>query len=234
MPMVAVCDLLGFSNLVQQNDLNVIVNNNLGYLRQALHHSIHHNDFPEEVPTLNELLQHDNVGFAWFSDTLLFYGRDDSDESNRRVIETIGWLIFETMLIPQIRIRAGISYGEIHVDTENSLYVGSAIIDAYQLEKIQLWSGGALTDSASERMSSGNDWLIPYNVPVRTQNGGRSNRHTLAINWTFGIHMADTFLFHWSLNHEEPPQEEIDNNPDIVEKWRNTRQFHIDACRFCR
>jgi len=233
MPMVAVCDILGFSNLVQKNDLSFVVNDNLSYLRQALHHSIHHGDFPDDIPTLRDLLLHENVGFAWFSDTLFFYGRDESDEANRRIIETVGWLMFETMMLPQLRIRAGISYGAIHVDTENSIYVGPAIIDAHRLEKIQLWSGGALTESACERISSDYHWVVSYDIPILTSNNSIETINTLAINWTFGIHSRGAFEIPWSRDSNEPTQEYIDNHPDIVEKWRNTRQFHRDVCRYC-
>ncbi len=81
MLMVAVCDILGFSNFIQRNSSDFVVNDRLGFLRRALHHSMHQNGFPDEIPTLSTLLQQNRVGFAWFSDTLLFYGIDESDES---------------------------------------------------------------------------------------------------------------------------------------------------------
>lgn len=138
MPMVGVCDLLGFSNLVLNGNLAQIVEDYIGYLRRVLHHSIHQNGFPDDPPSLSELLKQDRVGFAWFSDTILFYGKDDSNESNRDVIETVGWLISEAMLVPQVRIRAGVSFGQMHIDSENGIFVGPALIEAYRLEKMQL------------------------------------------------------------------------------------------------
>lgn len=233
MPMVGVCDLLGFSNLVLSGDLTEIVKNHLGYLRKVLYHSIHQYDFPEEPPSLSELLDQDRVGFAWFSDTIFLYGQDDSEESNRHVIETIGWLISEAMLVPQVRIRAGVSFGPMYIDSENGIFVGPALVEAYRLEKKQLWSGGALSSSASENISPRDPWLIEYDVPIRGEYGERTTMRTLAINWTSIIHFPNTFLLDWLIDQPEPSQEEIDRNPDIVEKWRNTRQFHIDVCSSC-
>lgn len=233
MPMVGVCDLLGFSNLVLNGNLAQIVEDYIGYLRRVLHHSIHQNGFPDDPPSLSELLKQDRVGFAWFSDTILFYGKDDSNESNRDVIETVGWLISEVMLVPQVRIRAGVSFGQMHIDSENGIFVGPALIEAYRLEKMQLWSGGALTSSAAENISPTDPWLIEYDVPIRGERDEPTTMRTLAINWTSILHFPNTFIFDWLQGQPEPSQEEIDNNPDVVEKWRNTRKFHRDVCSSC-
>jgi len=232
--MVAVCDLLGFSNLVEGKGLKDIIDGDIGYLRKILFRCLHQEDIPENAPTLNELCDQERVGFAWFSDTIIFYGIHDSYESNLRVIEAVGWLIFHSMFKAEIRIRAGISYGELFVDPKNSIYIGQAIVDAHRLEKKQLWVGGALTDSASENTYPDNPWLVPYEVPLRTKNGSRTTKDMMAINWTFGIHDPNAFNLKWSVSEDEPSLDYSKENPDIVEKWLNTKNFHKAVCQFCK
>ena len=43
--MIAVCDILGFSKLIESNPLDKVVDHTLGWFRKALHHSIHKNGF---------------------------------------------------------------------------------------------------------------------------------------------------------------------------------------------
>ena len=143
--MVAMCDILGFSEFVQNNPLEGIVKASFEWLRKALYHCMYKNGFPNESVTLNQLLAHGRLGLAWFSDTILIYTLEDTDECINALASTLGWLLFETMLVPQVRLRCGVSYGEAYMDERNAMYVGKALIEAYQLQECQEWSGGALT-----------------------------------------------------------------------------------------
>jgi hypothetical protein len=69
--MVAVCDVLGFSRLVEKSSLEDVVNGAFGWLRKTLHHSLHKREFPAEIPRKDEFLGNDHIGVAWFSDTIL-------------------------------------------------------------------------------------------------------------------------------------------------------------------
>lgn len=233
---IALCDILGFSRLVNSTELGELVEDGLGWFRKALHHSLHKNDFPEETPTLSELQAHSSIGMAWFSDTVLLYTRDDTDDHIRELFETLGWLLFETMLHPPTRLRAGISYGEAFIDPENSMYIGSPIVEAYRLEKSQQWSGASLTKKAVERLPAiartgefTDWWLVPYAVPLK----GGSICKTLAINWTTGFHLPGTFL-PWSPESAEPTELDWSDHRDVCEKWQNTKRFHDHTCRYCR
>jgi hypothetical protein len=234
MPMIAVCDILGFTKLVKNSPIDHVVTAHLGYLRKALYHSIYQKNFPSEPPSLEELKKQGRVGVTWFSDTILFYGLDDSPESSMNVIETVGWLLFETMPKSEVRIRAGVSFGEAHIDAQNDIYVGSGIIEAYQLEQIQEWSGGALADSAIEHVNRNSPWLVSYDVPVKLMSGQRTFFRTLAINWTSGFHYRGRFDLYWLPSREEALLEELIMGGEIVEKWRNTKSFHEKVCQICR
>jgi hypothetical protein len=233
---IAVCDILGFTDLVRKNDLDSIVGDHLGWLRKALHHSIHKEKFPSEAPSLLALRDKSLLGLAWFSDTIVLYTLNDTDDSIRALTSCLGWLLFESIFTVGTRLRCGVSYGEAFMDTENSLYVGNPLIDAYYLQQRQDWSGGALTQEAVERLPVEArtgiyyaDWfLIPYDVPIKENKTIR----TLAIDWTISIHPH--LEFPWSDNYTEPIIGDWLKRPDVCRKWHYTKAFHDTVCRSCR
>ena len=159
---------------------------------------------------------------------------EDTDDTLRTLTSTLGWLLFETVLEADTRLRSGVSYGEVFIDAENSIYVGQPLIQAYLLEQAQEWSGGALTREVVERLPAdartgeNTGWfLVPYCVPLK---GGKT-LETLAINWTIGAH--HDLKLRWSQTHATPPKEEWERRPDVCEKWQNTRLFHERVCKFC-
>lgn len=233
---IAVCDILGFANLVQENQLDRVIQTHLSTLRKSLHHAIHQGEFPDEVPSLQALQDQDALGLAWFSDTILIYTQEDTDHNLMALLSCLSWLLFETIYTVGTRLRCGVSYGEAFIDAENSIYVGKPLIEAYHLEEAQAWSGGALTPQATKRLPevarTGEyyiDWpLVSYEVPLKTN----QTLETYAIDWTIGIHRYFELL--WSTNHDVPPKEEWENKPDICMKWQNTKLFHDNVCKTCR
>jgi hypothetical protein len=231
-----VCDILGFSNLVENHSLDVVVERALGWFRRSLHHSVFQNAFPGHIPEKGEFEEHSHVGVAWFSDTVLLYTLRDDDEAVRRLIMSVGWLLFETVIAGTTRIRAGISYGEAYIDRKNAVFVGKPIIEAYRLEQSQQWSGGALTPAARDRVPQyarggqfADWWVVPYKVPLK----GAHLCDTLAINWTWGEHSVPLVL-RWSERSDFPTDAEQREKPDICQKFVNTKEFHDRVCIQCQ
>jgi hypothetical protein len=230
--LVAVCDILGFSALVQEHPLHSVVRDALGWFRRALGHSIHGGEFPPAPPPMRDLAAHGQVGIAWFSDTVLLYTKRDTDEAVADLVTTVASLLFETIIEGSTKIRAGLAYGEAFIDQDSSLYVGRPIIDAHCLEKAQDWAGAALTASACARIpQSGHSgkaarwYLAPWEVP--TKSGPVS---TLAVNWSQGVH-APEWRLRWSPTSDLPP---ADAEKGLREKFLNTKQFHEAHCQDCR
>jgi len=233
--MIAVCDILGFSQMVKTQSLDSVVNNAIGWLRKSLHHSLHKDGFPESIPELRDIESHTNIGVAWFSDTIFLYTRRDENRCVQNLISTVAWILFETIMTGRTRIRAGISYGEVFIDPDNSLFVGPPIIDAYRLEQAQQWSGGALTKTAQERIPvavrSGHYadwWITPYPVPLKS-----GPKEMLAVKWTWGVH-PPAWRQVWSESQEEPSEKDWKEKRDICEKFINTKAFHDATCSYCR
>ncbi|MDQ7779337.1 MAG: hypothetical protein RDV41_06465, partial [Planctomycetota bacterium] len=77
---------------------------------------------------------------GWFSDTILIYGLDGTSEASRKVLETVGWLLLYSLLGTRLRIRAGVDFGELHVDQASEIFVGKALVGAHDLEEAQDWA----------------------------------------------------------------------------------------------
>lgn len=238
--VIAICDILGFSKLFSDNsqvDLDIILERYLGFLRKSVLHSSSKKEFPNVTPTLSEIRKYSELGIAWFSDTILFYTKTDTENDCRRLLQTIGWLLFENMFSLNTRLRVGISYGEAFMDELNETYIGEPIVEAYQLEKRQKWSGGALTKKVEERfgnylarLNPMESWVIPFTVPM--ENG--FTERLLAINWTNGIHHAhDWREFRWKKDQAVPSEKDYETQPEVIEKWKNTKEFHSRVCWNC-
>ncbi len=245
--MVAVCDILGFSKTVFETPLELVVNGPLNKFYNALLFAIEQKLPSNGNLALANLQSQNRVGVQWFSDTVLIYSIDDSQKSLQELLQTISWLLFITVFNRHIRIRVGISYGDVYIDNENKIYVGPAIVEAYKMEQAQEWSGGALTKSAEQVIPpmippcSADEFkwpVIPYNVPIK-EDAKRVNElndfanKTLAINWTLGIHPANDNYFMWSKDKEYPTAEEANLYPDIEKKRINIKRFHDEICRQC-
>jgi hypothetical protein len=244
---MALCDILGFSELIKTQPLDTVIDKHLPSFQQALHGAIHGTDAPPgTLPSLEKLRDQTRLGIGWFSDTVLLYTLEDEDENVKMLIRAVGYLLFRTMIRGWTRIRGAIAHGEAYIDEKDSIFVGKPIVEAYNLEKVQQWSGCALTDSAADRVRDmvreveqqaqrlqqspryilPDLWLTSYAVPLK---GNLATKELFAVDWTLVLHLE--LDFPWSRARAEPND---DDNKDVVEKWKNTRQFHRDQCRHCR
>ncbi|MFZ0927033.1 MAG: hypothetical protein WAN11_00420 [Syntrophobacteraceae bacterium] len=243
---VAICDILGFSRLIRRVPLEDVVEHGLGSLHKALHFAINKVDWPETPPSLNDINKNPHVGMTWFSDTFLLYTREDSDVDMQALLEAVACLIYIS-IINMTSIRAGVAYGKAVIDPENAVYVGEPIIDAHEMEERQQWAGGALHESAIERIPESIKnrkapiypiWpIVRYQVPLKrkkktdtTDSIDLSMRY--AINWTYVKHIPP-FKLLYSKNSDEPSLQDWKDNPSICEKWKYTREFHSGVCRDC-
>jgi hypothetical protein len=148
--LVAVCDILGFSKLVSQCSAEEIRSKYFDQVRKTAQFAIEKDYFPSNPSSLKKLNLHEEIGIAWFSDTILIYSLKDEEETCKNFMQTIGWFIFSNMFFPQTRLRVGISYGPAVMDSEEQIFIGNPIVEAYNLEKKQKWAGGALTKKVEE------------------------------------------------------------------------------------
>lgn len=232
--MVAVCDILGFSNLVRERPLQEIVEYHIENFQTALASSIP--DFPHQPiqPTEEIVFSEGLVGYAAFSDTVIIYSLRDDRDGYRNVINSVTSLLARHILWLGLRFRIGIAYEEFYADPSRNIYVGRALIDAHELERRQDWCGAALTNTAAELIPNQypyRHFLIQYDVPIREGTALSREAH-FVINWTLANHNVIPQEYGWLEREYNSLSEE--QRGAVEQKLRNTERFHFETCVQCR
>ena len=104
----------------------------------------------------NELEYHiqefENVNLVTFSDTFLLYTSDDSRASFQAITD-VSRSFFDELVVAGIPVRGALAFGELYADETNNLFLGVALIDAYEYGEKFDWLGFVLHPSALKRMS---------------------------------------------------------------------------------
>jgi len=103
----------------------------------------------------NELEPHaqqfENVNLASFSDTFLLYTSDDSRASFQAITD-VSRSFFDEVILAGIPVRGALAFGELYADAAHNLYLGKALIDAYEYGEQFDWLGFVLHPTALKRM----------------------------------------------------------------------------------
>jgi len=220
--MVAVCDVLGFGDYIKHNSLD-----DAKIYLKSIQDLANKSPLTAYTPEGNVQLY---VGQVHFSDTVVFYSLEDHIRAFEHIIFTVLRILAIPLLHPDYRFRIGISYGEFFYDNREHIYVGKALVDAYNLEIKQEWCGAALSQAAFDKVAesfTAGYYLIEYNVPIKNDKRQSYN----VINWTLGQHepIADERFLE---RDYAIPSTEREKNIEI--KLKNTEQFHSDVCVQCR
>ena len=230
--MVAVCDILGYSNLVREHSLQELIDYHLGNILNVIKSSIPVMERNITSPTQLELLRTGMVGHVAFSDTVIIYSLNDDRDGRKNVLDAVYRLLCIPMNTPYYRYRVGISYGEMYVDRDEGIYIGKALIEAHDLEVLQEWSGAALSESATNMFKDyfpENSMLVDYDVPIKKD---KTKRLTV-VNWTLANHEIVPAQKNWMWRIEKGQRVSRYKDPQIERKVRNTEKFHFDKCVQC-
>lgn len=96
--------------------------------------------------------RHAKVNHAWFSDTFILFSEDGSGESFAAIERVSRWFAF-ALLRREIPVRGALSCGEFYVDQSNSLYLGPALLEAYEWGENQDWIGFLLCPSSITQLA---------------------------------------------------------------------------------
>lgn len=141
---VAVCDILGFKDVVANEDLQSIKLKYVSLIHAALF------KVGKNARSGRAYLKsspNDDIGFAVFSDTILLWSaafRDDPHGTEAPLnamlfFNAIGEVMKES--IHNLPMRCGIAFGDVIIDKEIGLFLGQPIIDAHLTETEQDWVG---------------------------------------------------------------------------------------------
>lgn len=102
--------------------------------------------------------QHPTVIPVWFSDTFILYTKDDSAQSFAAIEMVARWFAF-ALIQTEIPVRGSMACGEFYADLKNGVYLGSALVEAYEWGESQDWIGFVLAPSAVVK-------LIALKLPI--------------------------------------------------------------------
>lgn len=121
-------------------------------------------------------------------------------------------------------IRGAISYGEALVCREPVVFIGPAVVEAFEHERSQEWAGACLAPSLESHFDEPGlleglfPLVFPYLVPMK---GGSIKRY--AVNWT-----SDAFYYmdpeHVATKFQDCPVSDPEHE-DVQKKIRNTITF---------
>lgn len=144
---LAYFDLLGTSELITS-----------GRTQEVFHA---YQEALDQLRLWGESKRHASISHAWFSDTFIMYSEDDSGSSFSAIEALCRWFAF-SLLDRKIPIRGALSCGDFYSDRANSLYLGSALLEAYEWGEKQDWIGFILCPSVVSRLQA-------LNIPIEKQ-----------------------------------------------------------------
>jgi hypothetical protein len=188
---VAFLDILGFKEMVKNNNINQLFDI--------------YKDFLLRMDTLLEFFEsrfsskdfrNTTVNSLFVSDNLILWTEDFSQISLTKLTSIVSGLITESF-VKGTPIRGSITTGEIAAGStfRNQTIVGPGLVKSYELERIQEWAGCAISQECLDRFNSLSSepdgkkqdfltdlsLLVNYSIPTKSQ---RSKIKT-AVNWLF-------------------------------------------------
>jgi hypothetical protein len=257
---VAVCDVLGFSWLVQNTPLEDVRDCYREIIKNAIGASAltSKTTWPDGR---TEMHVTDLVGTAVFSDSIIVWSRPlDSGlpepypgERAATFFLFIGKLILfslrKTRCGLRFPIRAGIAYGAVAILPEEQVYVGRPIVYAHQMEQAQQWVGAACHPSCFEAPDFeivGNKgkyrYVTEYPVPLDERrkavvlNPDRPDLLPVAVAWPGMIWTLPQGPEDYYMKNIEDlvhtAKLESNLEPRDLKKWENTLSFGMQYREF--
>lgn len=131
-------DLLGFKNLVHNTDVGRVIDlydDAIAHLdRSAM----------EKKPL--------GISYSWFSDTFILFSRSDSLQEFA-LLEQAGRLFFQRLILAEIPARGAISHGKLYSNLHRNIFIGEALIEAYEYGEKQDWLGFLLAPSVHRKLA---------------------------------------------------------------------------------
>lgn len=130
-------DLLGFTNLVGSREAGAVIEL--------------YEDAISKLEAGASAKRTLGLSYSWFSDTFIIFTRSDSPEEFSW-LEQAGRLFFQRLILAAIPARGAISHGKLYSNLEKNIFVGEALIEAYEYGEDQDWIGLLLTPSVYRKL----------------------------------------------------------------------------------
>lgn len=149
---VAYFDILGFKNML----LNFKEQHG-GHLDVFV--KVYYHDVIKAIEKIGRY-NPDYVTITWFSDSFILFSHDDTLKSFV-AIDQAARHFFWKIVCMGIPLQGALGFGEFYGDQNRSIYLGQALIDAYNYAETQDWIGFIITPSTVKELDDSK------NVPSR-------------------------------------------------------------------
>jgi hypothetical protein len=217
---IVLLDILGFKNMIKTQPLEKIRDKVINLLMKSAEEAKYWVErdlirFHRFSNNNNELIP---IKWIYFSDTIFVYlKRNPQDNSIIQTpdgrLDSISYfcsLLLAKAITENILLRGAISYGECLISNDPAYFIGIPILEAYELEKKQEWSGIVFTESAMKYLSDDTTRLVKWDIPFK--NTECKNSYT--VNWAF---LCDKVNWDNCFNS---------SSKDVITKKENTKIFY--------
>jgi len=239
-------DILGFKDLVKNNTHGVLLDifKKFLFLNQ---YKLANGQINQSASSQDELFNTDisKVHLISISDSIVLYSNDDSIDSFINIVNAASTLL-NVGLKEGLPLRGGISCGEFSAilkepinqkfDFSRQLLLGKALIDAYELESLQDWSGCVIQEECISNFTSteekaklnfiiNNHIIKKYNVPLKEE-----HKEFNVVNWINDTSFTeqiirDAFSKHNKNSNTVSVQSKIQNTIDFFNYINNNQYF---------
>jgi hypothetical protein len=150
-------DILGFRELVRTADVGHVIELYDAVIRKL------EAGAQEKKPL--------GISYSWFSDSFILFSRSDSLQEFA-LLEQAGRLFFQRLILAGIPARGALSHGRLYSNLERNIFIGEALIEAYEYGEKQNWLGFLLTPSVRQKLDGTQlDVRRRYNYRPATEHG---------------------------------------------------------------
>ena len=241
---VAVCDVLGFSKLLENHTLEQVAE---GYRElvewaKAASQLRGYTVWPDGTQSAVRVTM--LVETAVFSDTIIVWSRDLVDPEPYGGARASNFFHFVGQLILgglrrtsqgfRLPIRAGIAYGPIIIIPDEQIYVGQPIVEAHRLEQSQEWIGAACHFSCHNAADfkiviCEFAYVSEYSVPMKERRDlkpvGDCRDAPLAVTWPGMIWTLPIGPDDYYMENIKNILQEASLGPKEIAMWSNTLEF---------
>lgn len=246
---LAFMDILGFSSIVQNNS-----HEELDYFISALVFDIQRGLAADENGQPRSRLYNDGyfgpdlskatINSILLSDTIVFWTKDDSNESFYELVKTIQIFMHAEAYFLNVALRGTITVGELSYENvrithprlvvDQSTVYGSAIVEAHKFEIEQEWMGCIVTLKAINHFkrkkppksmikSIFNNYIIQYPIPVKQP--VLSSQEEYAIKWPITWESANGLVSIKNCFTKHQKLSDIPAIDAVLRKYTNTVKF---------
>jgi len=151
---IAYFDFLGFKNLIE-TFTKINGEGNLDVFRLNYYDDIVRiaKKVVNKVKRINNTLSGE-IGYSWFSDTFIFFAPEGKPGSYGSCISIDAILrrFFTGSLLKGNLFRGALSFGDFYANTKDRIFLGPALIDAYEYAEKQDWFGVVVSSKAIKKL----------------------------------------------------------------------------------